>query len=73
MNQFKPCVSKSLCTEGGEVCKSCGRPHWHIDQTRQLINDMAEFILQADFENVEEFTAYLASKAQKKVAARRKQ
>lgn len=71
--QFKPCVSKTACTETGECCMSCGRPHWQINKTRQYIEDLSRLILEADYENVEEFTDYLAKKINKKVAYRRAQ
>jgi hypothetical protein len=73
MTQFKPCVSKTACTETGDQCLSCGRPHWQINETRKFIDEITQFILQAEYENVTEFTDYLTKKINKKVEYRKKQ
>jgi hypothetical protein len=71
MAKFKPCISRLACTEGGTHCKSCGRPIDHVNRTRQVIEDLAQLVIDADYANFEEFLEYVQSKAKKKVYARR--
>ena len=70
--QFKPCTNRNFCTEDGDLCRGCGRTHLEIARTRELTDQLAEFILAMDYENVDDFATYIANKAIKKVAARRK-
>lgn len=71
MSQFKPCVGRLACAEGITHCMSCGRPIDHVVRTRQVVNDLAELIMDADYDNVEEFLEYIVSKTKKKINHRR--
>ncbi|MFO7593850.1 MAG: DUF1289 domain-containing protein [Pseudomonadota bacterium] len=68
-HQFKPCVSRTACTEGGERCRACGRTHEEINAVRSITNQVTDFIRQMDYENSEEFLDYLKKKIGKKLKA----
>lgn len=65
--RFKSCVSRGACTEDGDRCRACGRPHEEINAVRSLTNQVTEFIQQMGYENSEEFLDYLKSKVAKKL------
>jgi hypothetical protein len=65
--RFKSCVSRGACTEDGDRCRVCGRPHEEINAVRSLTNQVTEFIQQMGYENSEEFLDYLKSKVTKKL------
>ena len=71
MSTFTPCKGKTTCRDDGEKCLTCGRNFAEIEQTRQLIDALAEFVCAQGYENVDEFAAYVASKVEKKVSHRR--
>ena len=73
MTEFKPCLGKYACTDEGTHCRACGRPHSEILRTRQLINELADLVQTANYNNVEEFTAYVARKVTHKIHYRRQQ
>lgn len=58
----------SLCTYDGTHCEGCGRSHEEIKATKQLVQTVVEFVRQHEYDNVDEFTQYLATKVCKKVA-----
>ena len=64
---FKPCVSRIACTEDGTHCRACGRSHEEINALRTLLNQVADFALQMDYDNNEEFLDYLKNKVLKKI------
>jgi len=65
--QFKPCVSRSACTEDGTHCRACGRAHEEIIRTRILINSVSAFTAEMGYENTEEFFNYFVNKLGKKL------
>ena len=71
MNTFKPCRGKTSCRDDGTICLTCGRSLAEIEQTRVLIDALAEFISAQDYDDVSEFTTYVADKVEKKVRHRR--
>jgi hypothetical protein len=71
MKTFRPCLGKTACRDDGERCLTCGRGFAEIEQTRALIDAIADFALNQDYENIEEFAAYVANKVEKKVKHRR--
>ena len=71
MQSFKPCVGKTVCRDSGDVCLTCGRSLAEIARTRELIDQLTEFVMAADYDNVQEFADYVAHKLVKKVAYRR--
>ncbi len=70
--QFKSCVSRGACTEDGDRCRACGRPHEEVIAVRTLTNQVTAFIQQMDYENSEEFLDYLAKKVSKKLKSAQK-
>lgn len=71
MAVFKPCVSRFLCSDTGTHCKSCGRPVKHVQKTREIIDELAQLVVDADYANVEDFLKYVQSRTNKKVTSRR--
>jgi len=65
--KFVACIGKEHCTEGGTHCRACGRSHEEIARTRALIDAIAGYALEMDFENYGEFIGYVGSKSLKKV------
>jgi hypothetical protein len=71
MKQFNPCKGKAACRDDGSQCLTCKRSFGEIEQTRNLIDALAEFVCAQGYVNVNEFAAYVAGKVEKKVAYRR--
>lgn len=71
MPSFAPCRGKQACVERGERCITCGRSLDEIARTRMLIDDLAELALRMDYDNVDEFAAYVGAKLAKKIRYRR--
>jgi len=67
--RFKPCVSRTACTEDGTHCRACGRSHEEINALRALTNQITAFAVEMDYENSEEFLDYLKSKVAKKLGS----
>ena len=71
MNAFNPCKGKTACRDDGKQCLTCSRSFTEIEQTRNLIDALAEFAMAHGYDNVNEFAAYIADKVEKKVRHRR--
>ncbi|MBT9568875.1 MAG: hypothetical protein IV085_11315 [Thiobacillus sp.] len=71
MKAFTPCKGKTACRDDGEQCLVCGRSFAEIARTRELIDALAELACAQGYDNVDEFTAYIARKLEKKVRHRR--
>ena len=67
MAQFVRCRGKAFCVETEDGCRTCGRSLREIEATRSLVAQTARFILEQDYDNVGEFTSYLAEKIARKV------
>ncbi len=67
--RFKACIGRAYCTEDGERCRACGRSHAEIAATRELVARVHAFVTEMDYDNPEEFLAYLTRKVGKKLAA----
>ena len=63
---FKPCINRTACTEDGNHCRACGRSHEEIAAVRAITAQVADFVQQMDYDNVDEFLAYLSKKVLKK-------
>lgn len=70
MSSFTPCKGKTACRDDGERCITCDRSFAEIEQTRALIDALAEFAMQQGYDNVDEFAAHVADKLVKKVRHR---
>jgi hypothetical protein len=64
---FSRCKGKTLCVENEIECRTCGRSLDEIRTTRRLIDELANFIVDMDYDNVNDFMYYVASKVAKKV------
>ena len=71
MSSFVPCKGKTACRDDGRHCLTCGRSLAEIEQTRKLIDALAEHACEHSYDNVSEFVAYVADKVEKKVGHRR--
>jgi len=71
MSVFNSCKGKTACRDDGEKCLTCDRSFAEIEQTRKLIDALADFTCAQGYDNVGEFAAYVASKVEKKVKHRR--
>jgi hypothetical protein len=71
MSVFTPCKGLTACRDDGARCLTCERSLDEIARTRELIDALADFIRAQDYGNVDEFSAYVVSKVEKKVRSRR--
>lgn len=71
MKPFTPCKGKTACRDDGKNCLVCGRSLQEIKATRKLIDALAELAIDYDYENISEFAAYVAGKAERKVTHQR--
>lgn len=71
MRQFNPCKGKDACRDDGERCLTCGRKLTEVARTVFLMNELSDFVIEQDYDNVDEFAAYIARKLLKKVKHRR--
>lgn len=71
MKPFTPCRGKHLCQDNGSRCLVCNRDSEEIAETRRLIDALATLALSQEYDNVQEFAAYVAAKLEKKVRHRR--
>jgi predicted Fe-S protein YdhL (DUF1289 family) len=67
MAVFKPCQGKNACRDNGVLCLTCGRKLNEIVQLRELMQQLTELAIDYDYENVEEYTQYLARKVAKMI------
>ena len=65
--QFKPCVSRSACTEDGTHCRGCGRSHQEINAVREQVALMSAFIRQMQYDNPQDFLQWLQGKVLKRL------
>jgi len=68
---FTPCQGKTACRDDGERCITCGRSFAEIEQTRSLIDALADLAVNQGYENIDEFATYVAGKVVKKIKHRR--
>ena len=67
MAAFIACSGKSACTEDGTHFRGCGRTHDEIVRTRDAISALTQVALDKDYDNVEAFARYVASRIVKKL------
>jgi hypothetical protein len=60
---FSPCRGGNNCTDGGTHCEGCGRSHPEIAEARKLIDAVAQFAVKMGYDNIDEFTQFISSKA----------
>lgn len=59
--KFSPCNGE--CTDEGARCEGCGRSREEVEATRALVESIAGFAAQMGYENINEFTQFVAKKA----------
>ena len=64
--QFSSCKGKSYCRENEAECVTCGRSLEEIYETRRLIDELANFMVDMDYTNPHEFMQYLLNKVNTK-------
>jgi len=64
--KFIPCNS-DLCTKDGTHCAGCGRSHEEIAETKALVNGLVDLSQKQDYENVEDFAAFIHKNLLKKL------
>lgn len=67
---FTPCKSKSACRDDGSRCLACGRSLEEIVWLRDLIDQLARMAITYRYDNIDQFTAYIAQKLPKIVTHR---
>ncbi len=65
---FKPCISRNACNDNGERCLACGRTLDEVTKTKQLVDNVFNFIQEMEYDNSDEFMDYLSRKIAKKIA-----
>ena len=71
MGHFTPCAGNTACTEHGTHCRACGRSHPEITATRHAVDALAALALEFEYDNLEDFAAYVARRVVKKVSIAR--
>jgi predicted Fe-S protein YdhL (DUF1289 family) len=64
---FKPCINRNACNDDGVRCRSCNRSLDEIIKTKQLVDSVFNFVSEMDYDNSDEFMAYLSRKIAKKI------
>lgn len=64
--KFTPC-NPDLCTKEGTNCSGCGRSHTEIADTKALIKGLVDLSQQHDYENIEDFAAFIHKNLLKKL------
>lgn len=59
--KFSPC--NGSCTKDGTHCEGCGRTREEVDETRALVENIAQFAAKMGYDNINEFTQFVAKKA----------
>jgi len=68
---FQPCQGKTACRDDGQRCLTCGRTLDEIQWLRDLLDQLCTITIEYNYDNVDEFTAYIARKLPKMMAYRR--
>lgn len=73
MQHFKPCLGKTACAENETHCLTCGRTLATIARTRRLVDDLVALAVEEDYDNVDDFMAYISRRVGKKIKHLRQQ
>jgi len=65
--QFKPCIDHNACNTDGTHCRACRRSHAEINQLRAIVDQTFNLIKVLEYENLDDFFAYLEKKVRKKL------
>ncbi len=73
MANFTPCQGKNACRDNGVLCLTCGRKLTEIEKLRELMQELSEHAIEYDYENVDDFTQYIARKVAKMIEYKRQE
>jgi len=73
MATFRPCQGKNACRDNGVLCLTCGRKLGEIQTLRELMGQLSDLAVNYEYENVEEFTQYVARKLEKMITYRQQE
>jgi predicted Fe-S protein YdhL (DUF1289 family) len=62
---FTPCQGKNACRDDGVLCLTCGRKLSEITKLRELMQELASLAIYHDYDNVDDYTQYIARKVGK--------
>jgi predicted Fe-S protein YdhL (DUF1289 family) len=64
---FTPCQGKNACRDNGVLCLTCGRKLSEVTKLRELMHELATLAIYHDYDNVDDFTQYIARKVGKMI------
>lgn len=73
MANFTPCQGKNACRDNGVTCLTCGRKLTEIETLRELMQKLTGLAIDYEYDNVEEYTQYVARKLTKMIEYRRQE
>ena len=73
MASFTPCQGKNACRDNGVLCLTCGRKLTEIETLRELLQKLTNLAVDYDYDNVDEYTDYIARKVAKMIEYKRQE
>ena len=73
MATFTPCQGKNACRDNGVLCLTCGRKLTEIEKLRELLQELTTLAIDFEYDNVEDYTQYIARKVAKMIEYRRQE
>jgi predicted Fe-S protein YdhL (DUF1289 family) len=73
MVKFIPCQGKTACRDNGEICLTCGRTLNEISKLRELMHGLTDLAIEYHYENIDEFSQYIARKVTKSIDHKRQE
>ncbi|HEY0722165.1 MAG TPA: hypothetical protein VGE50_13030 [Gammaproteobacteria bacterium] len=70
MARFTPCFGRTVCRDDGVRCLACNRSLAEIARTGEVVEAVTRLLEELNYENPEQFLAYLSAKVTKKLKAR---
>ncbi len=67
MKPFVPCTGKHKCHDDGTNCLICGKSLSEKNKLKQGIELLTNLALEQDYDNIEQFSAYVQKKLTKKI------
>lgn len=68
MPLFRPCQGKSACRDDGHRCLVCGRTLDEVRRLRESLERLTALAIDYGYDNIEQYTGYLAWKLAKLIA-----
>ncbi len=73
MANFTPCQGKNACRDNGVLCLTCGRKLTEIETLRELLQKLTALAVDFEYDNVEDYTQYVARKVAKMIEYQRQE